>query len=364
MAMYDFLRMAIYLSRGVSISNTLMVSIFYNVGSMLYNIVSHKIRVKPRLMIQLATFLKFNFFVSLLYADSLIVFCLMSALLGISETISTTLSESFCYELNKEEHSKVMTYINSTSSMITIGFNIFATMTFQTFLYLPVGIIMLSQLVTFILGFKLPDVEWGAKKAKFSFKELKNIKVSGNLKKWALLLLCFKIYVIIFIRTKPYFLRSLPFEANILGHFDTAAQIGAILAAKIPRKYFKTLPAIMASNILCLIVTFLSPLINPLYMLPYLLVTPVSNIIIMPMINQEIGKESENMAQMSSVLNLVELATNVAIIGILYFMASAYKVMPFYSSYFIATPFILVVSVLVLQLVGVRLSNKELVKSN
>ena len=350
LGMYDLLRTAIYLAKGISVSGTVTIVLFYNIGSLVYNIVLSKIRIKPRTALQISTVMKFAFYATIAFSDNLWMFCILSFLQGISDTISNIVTDSYCYQINKDDHSKVMTEIISSATLVTIILNLVASATFQISWWIPLGIMMVSQVITFVTGFYLPDIEDGSTNHvrcnKFSLKEeisqFRRDLDSKQLRNIACLLLCFKIYIIILIRVKPYMLRAMPFSISVLGYIDTFAQVGAIIAPKIPKKYLKLDNMLVISNSVAIILVILSVFINPVVLTPFLLLTPVAFTLIVPAISQEIGSMTTCMSHMNRILCKVDMVNNVAVLLVLIFMTTIYKTMPFYVGYLIALPFIFI----------------------
>lgn len=101
LGMYDLLRTAIYLAKGVSVSGTVIIVLFYNIGSLTYNILLSKIKIKPRTALQISTVMKFAFYATIAFSYNLWMFCILSFLQGISDTISNIVTDSYCYQINK-----------------------------------------------------------------------------------------------------------------------------------------------------------------------------------------------------------------------------------------------------------------------
>ena len=350
LGMYDLLRTAIYLAKGISVSGTVIIVLFYNIGSLTYNTLLSKIKIKPRTALQISTIMKFTFYATIAFSNNLWMFCILSFLQGVSDTISNIVTDSYCYQINKDSHSKVMAEIISSATLITIILNLVASATFQISWWIPLGIMMLSQVITFVTGFYLPDIEDSNNDHiicnKFSLKEeisqFKKDLDSKQLRNIVYLLLCFKIYIIILIRVKPYMLRAMPFSISVLGYIDTFAQVGAIVASKIPKKYLKLDNMLVISNSVAIMLVILSVFINPVVLAPFLLLTPVAFMLIVPAISQEIGDMTAGMSHMNRVLCKVDMVNNVVVLLVLIFMTTMYKTMPFYVGYLIALPFIFI----------------------
>ena len=350
LGMYDLLRTAIYLAKGISVSGTVTIVLFYNIGSLIYNTLLSKIKIKPRTALQISTVMKFAFYATIAFSDNLWMFCILSFLQGVSDTISNIVTDSYCYQINKDSHSKVMAEIISSATLITIILNLVASATFQISWWIPLGIMMVSQVITFTTGFYLPDIEDSNNDHiicnKFSLKEeisqFRRDLGSNQLRNIAYLLLCFKIYIVILLRVKPYMLRAMPFNISILGYIDTASQIGAVVASKIPKKYLKLENMLVISNSVAIALVILSVFINPVVLAPFLLLTPVAFMLIVPAISQEIGDMTAGMSHMNRVLCKVDMVNNVVVLLVLIFMTTMYKTMPFYVGYLIALPFIFI----------------------
>ena len=350
LGMYDLLRTAIYLAKGISVSGTVIIVLFYNIGSLTYNTLLSKIKIKPRTALQVSTVMKFAFYATIAFSNNLWMFCILSFLQGVSDTISNIVTDSYCYQINKDSHSKVMAEIISSATLITIILNLVASATFQISWWIPLGIMMVSQVITFTTGFYLPDIEDDStdhvRRNKFSLKEeisqLRRDLDSKQLRNIAYLLLCFKIYIVILIRVKPYMLRAMPFNVSVLGYIDTFAQVGAIIAPKIPKKYLKLDNMLVIFNSVAIILVILSVFINPVVLTPFLLLTPVAFTLIVPAISQEIGSMTTCMSHMNRILCKVDMVNNVVVLLVLIFMTTMYKTMPFYVGYLIALPFIFI----------------------
>ena len=348
LGIFDFTRVAIYLERGMTLPQTLLIGVSYNIGCLIFNSLSHKLKNTCRDKLQLSTILKLIFFITLVTNKTFIGFCLGSALMGISDTLSTVNTDTYVYAVYKDDHPNIMQKVIADSTIIALFFNVFVSLTFQIAFWLPVVILCFVQLAVFFIGNTLPNIEITSKveepKKKQSTRNIiEQIRKDVNTKQISLLvgiMITVKVVMVLMIKTKPYYLKALPFSTKTLGLIDTAAQLGQVVSRKVPKKY-KTLEFVPITLIALMFVTIISPFVEPLYYIPYMLITPFCMSSLMPVISKTIGDYTENSKQMSRILNYCDLVNNIVVIAFLFIISKVFVNNPFYYGYFVALPIML-----------------------
>ena len=342
--LFDVLKTSILIAKGFSISNTLIIFTMYYLGAITYSVWFKNIIKSSKLQINISTILRTLYYLSFLLDSNLIIFSLFSIFLGFSDTINNTNTESYTYQIFKDKYTHNMSKIYSISIFGAIIFNLVMSSLAFVSILIPIISITIINIINLLLGLKLPDgFVTSSNKTPFHI-QIENFRIILKLegiKEILFLLLNIKIYTMLLIRIKPYLLTATLMNPITISNIETASQIFPAIVVLINIKHSNMSRNINIGCILSLSLVILSNLIDPIYLLPYICLTSIIHVTTLPLIIQKIGDILSKNDDTISVLNIVELITNIILFPILLIISNLFQTKPYNEGYIYCVPFIL-----------------------